>query len=167
MNQVLGIDPSSKKIAMIYKSNTHNDAWSANVSKYQTREEIAYHFFVISCEWFKQVKEEFGEDTQVWIEEPVVGRNKRAVIVQAQIQGVLMASALHSGLRNTYSVSNTAWKKEVVGMGNADKEACKTWLQTYDANLATLCGDDPDFIDAACIAIYGRRIRAKAEQIAP
>lgn len=147
---VIGIDPSSKKLAFIsswknsnffqfYKVSLPGDILQATGAAF----EEAYSIF-----------EGYPGDVAVYMEAPVVGRNIHSTIVQAQVGGAVMAAAHQTGVK-LFLVNNTSWKKQVLGMGNAGKTQISAWLEENWPEAYNLAGRDQDLIDAACISRYG------------
>lgn len=100
----------------------------------------------------------------VYVEEPLVGRSTRVSLQIAQTAGAVLASLdlLHSPdgeYTRSYLVSNTAWKKELLGKGGGKdiKLLIRKWLDTEFPSYASKCDGDQDRYDASCIAIYGER----------
>ena len=96
------------------------------------------------------------------IEEPLIGRGVRASLQIALTAGAVM-SAVHP-IKSSFVPVKT-WKKEVIGNGNADKEAVRMWLHNADGGYALVCGDDQDRIDASCIALYGAGLLDRASSL--
>lgn len=162
---VVGIDPSSRKIAIVVNTASTNFISTYEVKQGTLRPQACGEIDEYLGKLFTMLRSSYGDDLSVYVEEPVVGKNKRAGILQGQIHGVALASALRSGITSVYSISNTAWKKETVGSGNAGKDACREWLEREHPGLASDCGGDLDLIDAACIAAYGRAVLARAGRV--
>lgn len=162
LGTVVGIDPSSRKIAAVVNRPSTNFLWTYEVKQGELRPQACNEIFEASSKFFSTLEPE----AVVWVEEPVVGKNRRAAILQGQIHGVVLTAALQSEITSVYSVSNTAWKKETVGSGSASKQRCREWLVSEYPVLASDCGDDIDLIDAACVAVYGRGVLARAGQFA-
>jgi len=96
-----------------------------------------------------------------YVEEPLVGRGVRASLRIAQVAGAVLS---HLSIP-AYLVSNTAWKKQVIGSGNANKDRISTWLdETHPCYFAD-CDGDQDQADATCIALYGRQQQQLAARI--
>ena len=120
----------------------------------------------------------YGEDVaiNVFIEEPLIGNNRKYSMQIAQVYGAVLAQlAYHSmeGVRDSrypwvsvYGVNVGTWKKQVLGNGHADKEEIKNYIRvTYDG-YADLCGHDQDRYDAACVCLYGVLVAARADTLA-
>lgn len=96
------------------------------------------------------------------IEEPLVGRSVKSSIDVATTAGAVMSV--------TYPVKSTwvnvkTWKREIIGNGNADKEAVKMWLKSSHPSYASECAEDQDRIDASCIALYGAQLLTRASSL--
>jgi Holliday junction resolvasome RuvABC endonuclease subunit len=108
-----------------------------------------------------------GADS-VWIEDTIIGNNRKYSIGLAQTMGAVLSDLgqvrLHNGC-DTRTVDNKTWKKELVGNGNASKEQVQNYIREVHPVYAPLCGDDQDLYDACCIALYGLRILDRAAHI--
>lgn len=102
----------------------------------------------------------------VFVEEPLVGRGVRASLQVAQTAGAVMSSL--GGLLDIKSdlTPNKAWKKALIGNGNASKEEIKSWLVNTYPSYAALCGSSQDRVDAACIGLYGVLVHDRASHLA-
>jgi len=103
----------------------------------------------------------------VVVEEPLIGRGTQASLQVAHTFGAVLATLGDTHTHTSvYTVPVATWKKEVVGKGNANKEAVRMWLEeTYPA-YAVKCGGNQDRIDAACIGLYGVQLGHRATQLA-
>jgi Holliday junction resolvasome RuvABC endonuclease subunit len=159
---ILGIDPSSRKLACFVLGPER--AWTKNLvvpNKLKDRPEVLGQLAEQVDELFSEVDFE-----AVFVEQPLVGRGgAHATIVQAQVQGLVLARAHRAATPGVYTVNVKSWKKQVVGNGNADKAAVAAWLETHQPVLAGLAAGDQDLVDAACIALYGRAVLERAERI--
>jgi Holliday junction resolvasome RuvABC endonuclease subunit len=95
----------------------------------------------------------FLETDTVFYEEPVLAgpKNIRTVIGLAQSSAALLAGSK----AHCYEVPVATWKKEVIGKGNANKMQVADWLYENDLKTYDRCGENQNFIDAACIQKYG------------
>lgn len=100
---------------------------------------------------------------QVWIEDVIVGNNRKYSLGLAEVKGAVM-SQLPVGL-DVRLVDNKTWKKELIGNGNASKDQIRNYIDVTHGAYAPLCGDDQDLYDSACIAIYGRQIITRARHL--
>lgn len=162
---VVGVDPASRKVASVVNSPSNNFLATHQVPQDMSRPKACHEMWWHMTNFFGMIRDQY-QDPVVYVEEPVIGRNRRGGILQAQVHGVVLASAVESGITSVYSISNTAWKKETVGSGNASKDECREWLEREYPRLAESCDEDIDLIDAACIALYGRGVQARAGRLA-
>lgn len=91
-------------------------------------------------------------DVTFYFERPMAFKSVKTAIGQAFSAGAVFSSLRPYG--PCVELSNTTWKKELVGHGNADKDRCRDWLQTHHPALAETCGQDQDLVDAHCIALW-------------
>lgn len=91
-------------------------------------------------------------------ERPFVRMNARTAVGQALSAGALIAFLPGSCVQ----IDNNTWKKDLCGLGSADKDDIRTWLEDCEPSLAALSGSDQDLIDATCIALYGGSSMASA-----
>jgi Holliday junction resolvasome RuvABC endonuclease subunit len=162
MDILVGVDPSASGASVVRLTSSVHETWQHKSSE-KERNRVCDDVHKAVVQYVVDNLLGKGEPT-VWIEEPVVGVNKRTAIMQAQIQGVLLGS-FGSLLNRVYSVSNSAWKKEVVGAGNASKQACAQWLSDHEPELAKTCGGDRDLVDAGLVALYGRAVQRRAGRL--
>lgn len=105
---------------------------------------------------------------QVWLEDVIVGNNRKYSIQLAQVLGAVMVGlAPHrriDGL-DIRTVDNKAWKREMVGNGNADKDAVRSFIVADHPDYALVCGEDQDCYDACCIGLYGLRVTDRAQDL--
>lgn len=109
-----------------------------------------------------------GEVDSVWIEDTIIGNNRRYSIRLAETKGAVMAALSEERLKNGVDVrlvDNKTWKKHVVGNGNADKDTVQNYIRDTRSGYAPLCGDDQDIYDAACIGLYGVTILDRAADL--
>lgn len=151
--KVIGIDPSSKKIAISGYDNIANKFWyyaqplgKRFEPKNTLLAEGAIDHFFSSVGW--------GNGGGIaFIEEPVFSRNHRSVIVQSYVIGSIMQSLLWREYQVSM-VSNTEWKQKIVGKGNASKPEVRAFMERVYA-LPDFVLADPDLTDAAAILQYG------------
>lgn len=159
METVIGIDPSSKKLALCITDGTfvpQLDIINLPVGLHSATG-VAYRevFYFL---------ESLNGSAKIYMEEPVVGRNIRSTIVQAQVGGAVMAAAANTGTWLEL-VNVNSWKKQVVGKGNAGKPEVASWLEENWPKAYNLAAGDQDLIDASAINRYGYRHLRLAEAI--
>jgi Holliday junction resolvasome RuvABC endonuclease subunit len=91
---------------------------------------------------------------QVWIEEPPLAgpKNIRTFLHLSQV------SAVAGLVENSEYVEVSSWKRGTVGNGSASKELVARWLRAGFPRYFEQCGGDQNFIDATCIALYGKTL---------
>ena len=100
-----------------------------------------------------------GVTAPFFVEEPLVAgaRNIRVSLGIAQTAGAVI-----SALRGpAYLVPVSTWKMETVGKGNAKKNEVRSWLFEKKHAYSMACertNSPQDYIDAACIALYGSKV---------
>jgi Holliday junction resolvasome RuvABC endonuclease subunit len=152
---ILGIDPSSKKIAAcgLYDDESHN-WWTVGI--------FANKFEPTSIREARRTMAEIlslhrlGKKRVAFVEEPVVGVGVRSTLVQALVSGGMQIALFDAGF-TVHLVSNTRWKKALGLGGHASKDEIKARITTDHPQLAERCGGDQDLIDATGLALYGAR----------
>lgn len=99
----------------------------------------------------------------VGVEEPVLGLHGRAgangTLPLAKVHGCLLAAAYRAGA-TVLPINNQAWKRHIVGMGNAKKPDITRWVRVHWRQLYMDAKGRQDSCDAACIALEVRRVLA-------
>lgn len=151
MRPVIGIDPSSKKLA--FCTTGFFGQYRLPEMKYTGLPEGVLHAAGAAFEeaflFFQD-----NSDAVVYMEEPVVGRSAYSTIVQAQVGGAVLAAASKAGME-FHLVNVGTWKKQVVKKGNAKKEEVAFWLKENWPEAYTLADGDQDLLDASAINLYG------------
>lgn len=88
--------------------------------------------------------------THVFCEEPLALRNGKTTRLLALAAGAIWAAHLEYDLFWHWA-DVAAWKKQVVGKGNASKEEIQAWAEKQGWRHYK----DEDLTDAACIAKFG------------
>lgn len=157
---VLGIDANSRKVAFFLLGDTPA-THVVQVSSKVRNHAVLFASIFTECHAFFTT---LGENVEVFIEKPLMGRNAHGTIFQAQTNGVVQAAALLAGMERVYEASVPSWKAHI-GNGRADKAYVKSWLRTNYPVLADHAGDDQDLTDAAAIALYGQGCIARGDLI--
>lgn len=170
MTLVIGIDPSSAKVAAT--SFCDGELLGQSTTKLITEKSIAC---LNACLWIqkyiKKCEKKTGETATVFLEAPVLGRGgPGSTIPQAQVSGALLAGAGISGTR-IMLVNNQTWKKEVCGKGNMNKDQITAWLKENHRDFHDFCihNDkvDQDLVDSVCITLYGQKVMGMTERVKP
>jgi len=153
---VMGIDPSSTKLAVVVTSPGGENfyTWKLPKSKWK-KEECGYAYHTMTSMLHAH------PGAYVFLEAPVgvPGRGGfRAVIPQSQVGGAILAACRGADVR---LVENTLWKSRLLGNGQASKFFIQSRLRTrwpaaYQAAITKRGKVDQDICDAAFINIYGR-----------
>lgn len=146
---VIGIDPSSKKLAFCVTGKRFK---IAHMHKKSLPEGVLHATGAAFEEAFLFFQN--CPSARVYMEAPLVGRSAYATIVQAQVGGAVLAAACKAGV-NVELVNVNSWKSQVVGNGHASKEQVREWLEENIPHAYILAGGDQDLIDAAAITQYG------------
>ena len=166
---VLGIDPSSRKFAAVWSVNDGPPKAHTYVSKDDDLNVRCLEMYRISRKLYRFLASQYPmDDIYVFMEDPVLGRGgARSTIVQAKVNGAIAAGLLNAGALKVTQVNNSAWKKRVVGKGNAGKPEIKAWAKQYWRQLFVLAnnGKDQDLIDAGCIMRHGQHVVGLLERL--
>ena len=159
---IIGIDLGVRKIALYSITVGQTDAWvyesSATERDVQLGEigAMAHDFALLH-----------NADT-IWVEKVIIGNNRKYSIGLAETMGAVLSDL--SQLRTSQGVDirqvdNKAWKKQLIGNGNASKDDIRDYIHVTHPGYAPLCEDDQDLYDACCIALYGRLILDRAAHL--
>lgn len=151
---VVGVDPSSRKLAAII-GGVQADV-SAVTYEIKALPQDKPHACLIAYQWAEAlVTDQPGREVYVAVELPVFGRGgPGSTIPQAQINGALLAGVTAAG-GEVLLVNNARAKKQIVGKGNASKEEIRQWVEREWPGLFTVIGEDQDLCDATMIWQYG------------
>ncbi|MGB4950998.1 MAG: hypothetical protein WBO55_10240 [Rhizobiaceae bacterium] len=153
---IIGIDPSSRKMAYIASPLTGPAVWKHVLLLPPKKETVtcmmAYRYtYRLISDYQKK-----GYDVRVFVERAVGagGGGFGSLIPQVEAVGAVMAAC---GMLNVpvTKVQNSKWKKEVCGKGNATKGEIKAWCGEYWRLAYDLAAGDQDVLDAACINRWG------------
>lgn len=117
---------------------------------YVSKSSLRQHQLADVSRAVREVVEGYAPDC-IWIEETLIGNNRKYSIRLSQTLGAVM-SALYR-YDEVKLINNMTWKKAVIGKGNASKEDIRKYV--VDLGYAHLCGDDQDQYDATAIGLYG------------
>lgn len=163
---VIGIDPSSRKIAVTV---TRNHEPAIRMQTKTLPKDIA-DVCLVSFTYVRWMTKEYvdaGDQVYVFIEEPVVGRGGvYTTLRQAKAHGAMVAGAKSVPGANIHTVNNQRWKKVVLGNGSLGKPEIKrrmyeVWRDAYDASQG-----DQDLIDSAAINRYGLHVVRLKQKVA-
>ena len=106
---------------------------------------------------------ELHECRSVWIEDTLIGNNRKYSLQLTEVRGAVMAAlAMHADVR---TVNVATWKSQVVGDGHANKDSVRDFIHVTHGSYAALCGADQDLYDSCCIALYGQQTMERADKL--
>jgi Holliday junction resolvasome RuvABC endonuclease subunit len=161
--RVVGIDLGIKKVALAYVKKGKLLGTEAYESHSMLRTE---QLMDISDYVYSEVK--YFHPAYVFIEDTLMGNNSKYSIQLSQTMGAVLSGM---GLLQTelpfdvHCVNNKAWKKAMIGNGNADKSSVVSWIEQQSEAYSVLCGGDQDRYDAAAIGLYGEKLRLVADHL--
>lgn len=143
---IYGVDPASRKIALVGFHDGKASATAFTVDKSDRNNELSH----LRVQMLLTVK---PQDI-IFVEQPVVAgaRNIQSTLRIAETVGMI-----YSLPARVYGVAISTWKKATVGKGNATKENVEEWLDSTHPTYSALCGGDQDLRDAAAICLYGQQ----------
>lgn len=165
---IVGVDPSSKTLALVGRNPTTKGfvVKKAVLGPRHTPDCCleALH----ACHDFLESMEGLGYpmSRNLFLEAPVVGRGgTRSTLVQAYVNGVVQAAFLQAGF-TVHLVNVSTWKKDVCGHGHAGKEAVAGVIADKWPAMFRQHGGDQDLLDAAALCIYGSRTLRRSRLVA-
>lgn len=171
---IVGIDPSSKKLAVTIFMPASNDIRSffypLRKKANDTYTPKVAHSAYSTVELMVHKHHLRRYDTKVFMEAPVIGRGgAKSTMVQAYVSGAVQAALLSLSIPVTL-VNVQVWKKDVVGNGAAGKPQVATAVQQRLSGLKLTAhwqeiNADQDIIDATALMMYGLRVSDRAEQL--
>ena len=172
MDIVVGIDPSSKSIAIATFKVLGEKITPLSVDKFKSKAKkydpsvSAWADAQVEAVMLNLMNEISGSNgISVFIEEPIVGRGgAHSTIVQAFVSGAIQSAFTRRGA-TVYLVHVSKWKKEVVGKGNATKEEVAEAVKGRWSAIAKYARSDQDMLDAIGIGAYGAEVVKRAGRI--
>ena len=165
---VVGIDPSSVKLAMVAKAVGVSEPLLVCQSRIAS---TGHGGSPLACDAaYRSIPHYLGPLSQhgslhVYIEAPVVGRGVRSTLVQAFVSGAIQAS-LATLTRHVYLVYPSAWKKAVIGKGSATKGDVASSIAALWPGAFSMAAGDQDIVDSAAICLYAeQRINRTAKLV--
>lgn len=151
---LMGVDLGISKIACFVPGETPDGR------VHETIKTVSRSMQLLGLSTFVHTMVELHGVDQVWIEDTLIGNNRKYSIQLTEVRGAVMASlALHCDVQ---LVNVATWKAQVVGDGHASKDAVRDYIHVTHSAYAALCGENQDLYDAACISLYGLQIRQRA-----
>lgn len=166
---ILGIDPSSRKIAIAATNLGLPVQTLRAYNLYRTTEKQTPESLARALDYMEETVEElagsFQGERYAWVEDPLVGRGGPvATMKQSLVQGIVRGVLARSGF-TVYGVNVSTWKKAVAGSGRADKDDVRRAVRAAWPKVSVLIGNDSDLADAAAICIYGQGVLSRSADI--
>lgn len=162
---VIGVDPSSRKLAAVYGIAGREHAVRFTTMKLPQDKPVAC---LMAYEWMRDLvasQKRYGK-VYAAIELPVLGRGgPGSTIPQAQINGALLAGA-HVAEGEAILVNNSHAKKQIIGKGNASKDEISGWVAEYWPDLYESIEGDQDLCDSAMIYRWGVKVADQRDRMA-
>jgi Holliday junction resolvasome RuvABC endonuclease subunit len=161
---LLGIDLGTRKVALAVF--VESELVQAYV--HETPEEMARDLQLRELGGLAHDIGQLHGTDSVWIEDTIIGNNRKYSIQLGQVMGAVLAGMGHLRLSqgtDIQRVDNRVWKREVLGKGHASKDEVKDYIVVTYPAYAPLCGDDQDLYDAACIGLYGLQVTRQAGEL--
>ena len=157
---IIGIDPSSKKIAWV-EASVEGWRYGEQVLPVKLTDKYTSYNAYAALEYMEHIFSTVLDpgSTDVYLEAPVLaGRGKanpQSMLPQAFVSGVIQAAAMRAGIRKVTMVAPSTWKKTVVGNGSAQKPQVGRNLRSRWPDLHRKVVLSGDLKDAGSICIYG------------
>ena len=165
---VLGVDPSSRKLAGVASPVSGQQEpllWSVTLSSKLPIEIRCMQAYRASRRVVERIRRRYGVDEiGVFMEAPLVGRGGvKTTVIQSKVQGAALAGYIAGGAEWVREGNASHVKKSVVGKGNADKDEIMTWLSETWPELHAAVDGDQDLADAAMHWQHGLLTMRKAK----
>lgn len=160
--RLIGIDLGVRKIALaLFVENE-----LAITHAYEAIEELPRDMQLLELGHYALDLALLHDVDSVWIEDVLVGNNRKYSLALAETKGAVMSGLSHlRPLCDIRTVNVKEWKREIVGNGNAGKDMVSNYIHATHPGYAALCDGDQDRIDATCVGLYGLRITARASHL--
>jgi Holliday junction resolvasome RuvABC endonuclease subunit len=156
MTRIMGVDLGIRKVALF--GLLDGQAMSSVLDLDKTTESRAQQLRILSSHVHDAMV--LHDIDQVWIENTIIGNNRKYSLALTEVKGAVMASVVRGA--DVQLVEIGTWKKQVVGHGNATKDDVRNYIDVTSSAYAALCEDNQDLYDAACVALYGRHVSDQA-----
>jgi len=162
---IIGIDLGMHKVAMFHLF-ADGDLYACDAQIYTTPESEPRDLQLRELAGMVQEWVFLHDPAFVWVEDVLVGNNHRYSLSLAETKGAVLSALGLNRMQNgtdIRTVNVKAWKKEVLGNGNATKDEVRDYIDVSHPLYAPLCDGDQDRYDAACIALYGLQVTQRAD----
>lgn len=162
---VIGIDPSSKKLALVITKNGRSPRLITRTLP-DAPLDVKADWAERHCRRLAAPYVKAGFRVIAFVEDPVVGRGgAHATIVQATVRGGILVGLRRAGVTEIHGVNNQRWKKAVCGNGGIGKPQIKKYVYKTWPRVWDMANGDEDLCDAACINAYGQQVISLEERI--
>lgn len=156
MSLHLGLDCSSFAIHGVIVLAEDNDLDVISIFKFKSNGATAADRFIEILTQFRDFIEAkpFSFNT-VAVENVIFIQNAFTTIGIARVVSGIQLILAWNGIK--YSVCQpTSWKKLVLGKGSLKKPEIREWVKTNHSSIFRTLDTEQDFLDAFCIALYGK-----------
>lgn len=170
MTLIIGVDPSSKKIALVAKETVlniqHANAYTLYKGKETQSPETIYRAMIAMREYLSKIAPLFGDGPRyAFVEKPVIGRGGVVTTMkQAYVGGVIRACLVEAGFV-VRDVNQSTWKsylgantRVTKGKGRQTEHQKANVLRAVKIRWPKIEGlitGDGDLTDAAGICLFG------------
>jgi len=146
---IIGIDPSLSSTGIVWDKG--NDI--IKTDKRNSRGKRLYHINIAIARLLQNIKTEIepGDFVKGYIEQVPFGIHSRSVSVFSEVVGVIEATFYSIFGDDLVQVTAPAWKKIIIGKGNANKKEVREYVKLYYNEEF----ENQDLYDAWCIWTYG------------
>lgn len=160
---VLGLDPSSRKLALVVREDRKTCHFSAvkmpdlDISQRSYAAYEAVGVFLHGLGVLPPVRHAF-------VEAPIVGmtRDIQSTVKQATVSGGAQAALVEWGF-GVHLVAPSSWKKTVIGKGNARKDEVGPIIKREWPGLWLAVSGDQDLLDASALVLHGESLVARSD----
>lgn len=156
--RVLGVDPSTKKLAIIGTRNRDKqepEAWTIKLPN-DVIDRCGEAFNAFGGLLYDLTQQSDGVAPRVYLEAPVLGRGgPHSTISQSQVGGAVMAACSEYRCPLVL-VNNASWKKQVCGNGGFGKPEIYKAMRSVWPEAFELANGDQDLVDASAIYLFGQ-----------
>ena len=147
MMKIIGVDASTKRIAIVQFKDGNLDDWNLISSMEFSLDE---RIFDLYHKFKEQIECRFKPGLVIFEEIPYV-RNFRATRALSEIVGCCKLVCQENRIEYKV-VNNTVWKKQILGNGRASKDLIKEFVIN---RYPILSFEKQDILDACAIALLG------------
>jgi len=157
---VIGVDLGTRRVALACPE--HQLAFRTDLEKAAGRRDypseadagrsLGAQCRTVVITWIAEGLSPWG--LEFWFERPVTHAGPRRNVRTAVGQGLSAGALLGQLPGSLHEVSNTQWKKELIGDHHATPAVYRGWLEAHHPALAAICGEDEDLAAAHCIALW-------------